>query len=247
MHKNIQRLLLTSIICLPLLANADAPEKLGVTSGISLGMNQYKEPGSMELEGPELGFHMRSVNLPQWMNFQFEGDLLLGQQKYSSQKTGSLDRVSNIETRWRALAPLFGSPTSTEGFSTGLAVHTLWNDLRGTTSTGNTGYERSSAQLWLPVRWASGNAWDIDTGWLLYGRHTSKLSQASASYTDLVNTQHRGEYAQISVKVTLDQHTLTPFVRYTHLADSDLVNMGGQRWLEPDSQRWQIGAIWELR
>lgn len=247
MRKKIQRLLVSSILCLPWIATAEAPDTLGLTSGISLGLNQYKEPGTMALEGPEIGFHIRSANLPQLMNFQLESDVLLGQQKYTSDKSGSLDRVRNIETRWRALVPLFGSTNSTEGFSTGLAIHTLWNDLRGTTDTGKAGYERSAAQLWLPVRWASDNTWEVDAGWLLYGQHMSKLSQVSSSYTDIVNTQHRGEYVQISTHLTVDERTLTPFVRYTHLADSNVVDMGGQRWFEPNSQRWQIGTIWELR
>lgn len=245
MHKQFQLLVLSALVWLPALAHAD--DKPLYTTGISLGMNQYKEPGIMQLEGPEVGFHLRTSAVPQSWNFQLESDILLGQQTYTSSQSGHLDRVRNLETRWRAMTPIFGSPYSSEGFSTGLAIHTLWNDLRGTTNTNHAGYERVAAQVWLPLRWTDGQGWEFDTGWLLHGRHTSKLSQVSSSYSDITNTQRRGEYVQASVKLALGEHTLTPFVRYTHLADSDIVSMAGDRWLEPNSQRWQIGAIWELR
>jgi len=216
--------------------------------GLSAGVNRYEEHGLMQLQGPEVGLHARITGWQAMPQTSLEADVLLGNQRYTSEKSGSMDGVTNVETRWRGLVPIFGNTSAQAGFFSGLAIHTLWNDLRGRTSIGAGGYERSATQLWLPVRWASGDVWELDAGLLIYGRHSSKLSQAKTTYSDIVNTQHRGQYAQVSMKVPSSNGngSLKPFVRYTHLADSNEVVMGGEYWIEPESQRWQIGAVWEF-
>lgn len=231
-------------------SSQDLPEPARVQWGVSGGVNQYKEPNLMQLQGPEVGLHMRAHRWAELPAAQLEGDFFLGKQKYTSEKSGSMNGVTNLETRWRALAPVFSDAPTNEGWFTGLAVHTLWNDLRGTTTFQGTtygGYQRSAIQLWLPVRWASGDLWALDAGLLIYGRHTSKLSEVNTSYQDIINTQRRGEYVQVAMNVPLSQgDSLKPFVRYTHLADSNTVAMGGKSWIEPESHRWQVGAIWEF-
>lgn len=257
MHKKISHLISLSVIALPLFFNVHASEELDVDLGISAGYNQYTEPSIMREQGPELGFHARTTAPAKFGGLQLEGDVLLGYQRYTSEKTGSLNGVRNLETRWRALTPLFGSPSADSGFSAGLGVHTLWNDLRGVTSTNNGGYRRYATQLWVPFRWASGGMWEIDAGTLIYGRHTSKLSDANARNGDVTNTQHQGQYAQVSMNLKQSSgYTLTPFVRYTRLADSNVVSsqeydaqqntiVTAGRY-EPASHRWQVGVIWEF-
>jgi hypothetical protein len=258
MHTHTRLLATLSVIALPLFFSAHAADELDVNLGISAGYNQYTEPDIMQEQGPEVGFHARSTAPSKFGGLQLEGDVLLGYQRYTSEKTGSLNGVRNLETRWRVLTPLFGSPSAESGFSAGLGVHTLWNDLRGVTSTNHGGYRRYATQLWVPFRWASGGMWEIDAGTMLYGRHTSKLSDANARNGDVTNTQHRGQYAQVSMNLKQSSgYTLTPFVRYTHLADSNVelnqeydaqqnkVITAGR--YEPASQRWQIGVVWEFR
>jgi hypothetical protein len=252
MQQEIKNLLLLAAFVLPSWGWAQSPERPSAQTqlGVSAGVNQYKEPGLMQLQGPELGLH---ASVTQWVAMpkaHFEADVLLGTQRYTSESSGSKDGVTNIETRWRVLWPVFSDTPTNQGLFAGLAVHTLWNDMRGTTHFKGTtygGYERSAAQLWLPVRWAIDDTWALEAGWLLYGRHTSKLSEASSSYADIVNTQHHGQYAQASVNVPLaNGEAIKPFVRYTHLGDSNVVTMGGSDWIEPRSQRWQVGVVWEF-
>jgi len=243
-------------ICLGLLAVTagaqDTPERqpTQIKWGISAGINRYTEPDIMRLTGPEVGLHSRITQWAEMPMTHFEGDILLGRQHYTSKSSGSMNGVTNFETRWRALHPLFSDAPTDQGFFAGLELHTLWNDMRGTSyyqGTSYGGYERSAKQLWLPMRWASGDLWDIDAGLLIYGRHTSMLSEVNSSYQDIVNTQHRGQYVQVSMNLKLDNgDNVRPFVRHTHLADSDTVAMGGQNWVEPNSHRWQIGAVWEF-
>ena len=250
MHKKLFISLLAITAAFHSGAQTPEPDQPRFQWGVSGGMNSYKEPGLMQLKGPEVGLHSRVTNWASLPNAQFEGDIFWGRQKYTSVSSGSLSGVTNLETRWRVLLPVFSDTPTHEGFFAGLALHTLWNDLRGTsTFNGQTfgGYERSARQLWLPVRWASGDMWEIDGGLLIYGHHTSMLSQVNTTYTDITNTQRRGQYAQVSMNLKLDNGDhLRPFVRYTHLGDSNTVAMGGKNWIEPESNRWQIGAVWEF-
>jgi hypothetical protein len=250
MQKNLFISLFAMTIATHCGAQAVEPSGTQVLWGVSGGMNHYKEPDLMQLKGPEVGLHSRITRWAGMPNAQFEGDILLGKQKYTSVSSGSMNGVTNLETRWRALVPVFSDTPTNEGLFAGLALHTLWNDLRGTsTFNGETfgGYQRSAAQLWLPVRWTSGDGLEVDAGLLIYGRHTSKLSDVNRSYSDIVNTQRRGQYAQVAMTLALNNgDSLKPFLRYTHLADSNTVAMGGKNWLEPESQRWQVGAVWEF-
>ena len=223
----------------------DLPDATQIEWGISAGVNRYQEKGLMQLQGPEMGVHAKLNAWNTWPEAQLEADVLLGKQQYTSENSGSMNGVTNLETRWRALVPLLDE---TAGLWMGVAVHTLWNDLRGTTSFNQKtygGYERNAAQLWLPIRWTGSQTWDIDAGFLIYGRHTSKLSQVNTSYTDIVNKQHHGQYAQVNLNLPMSSgDTLKPFVRYTHLGDSSVVTMNREPWIEPASHRWQIGAVW---
>jgi hypothetical protein len=210
----------------------------------SAGGNRYTE-SKMQLHGPELGLRVKANHFAQSMNLFGEGELFVGQQNYSSDGTGTMRGVTNVESRWRGLSRVVPGLTPTEGLYTGLALHTLWNDLRGLSSTGNPGYEREAVQLWLPLRWVSNQAWQMETGLLLRGRHMSRLSQSSRSYQDVSNPQRHGVYAQVSWDYQVDTDNLvSPYLRYTSLASSDYVIMNHQYWYEPASKRWQMGLTW---
>ena len=235
---------LSLLLALPCAAQAQVSRPPVVQWGVGAGINQYKEPGLMQLQGPELGLHARAYNFAAMPQLQLEGDVFLGQQRYTSTNTGSMNGVHNIETRWRALMPVFANTGSQHGLYAGLGIHTLWNDLRGRTSTNSGGYERSATQLWLPVRWVS-NFWEVEAGVLVYGRHTSKLSQANTNppSQDVVNTQKKGGYLQSKLNIQLDgRNALSPYVCYKGLGDSDVVNNA----YEPASRRWQAGVTWQF-
>jgi hypothetical protein len=212
--------------------------------GVSSGYNHYQEPGLMQLQGPELGIHASVTTDKEWSNARLETDVLLGIQRYSSENTGSMAGVRNLETRWRVLWPFWDDGSNR--LSGGVAIHSLWNDLRGTTVQNGktyTGYERLAAQIWLPLRWELDAQASLDAGVLLYGQHTSKLSQANE--VDVTNTQRHGQYVQANYQVPLvNGDRIKPFVRWTHLADSDI--QGTYRRYEPASIRWQVGVIWEF-
>lgn len=242
MHQKISLYFLSLLLALPCIGQAQ--QRPVIQWGIGAGVNQYTEPGLMQLQGPELGLHARAYNIAVIPRLQLEGDVFLGQQRYTSTSTGNMDGVPNIQSQWRALIPLLANTRDQQGLYAGVGIHTLWNDLRGRTSTNSGGYERTATQLWLPVRWVS-PFWELEAGVLVYGRHTSKLSQANTMQPqqDVVNTQKRGSYLQTKLNIKMDgRHALSPYVRYTALGDSDVVN----RAYEPASKRWQAGVTWQF-
>ena len=212
---------------------------------LSSGWQNYSE-SQMNLKGPELGVHWQSQELG---TYTLEADAHVGLQNYSSAESGRLDSVLNLDTRWRALKATTDHPH----WRFGLALHSHANFLRGTTSLGFGGYDRLSAQLWLPVRWHSAHTqpWAIDAGWLLWGQHMSRLSQVNARFQDVTNTQRRGVYLQISKKVHSSWGELEPYARWAWVDDSDVqvVNAAGQasRAYEPDNTRLQVGVKWQFR
>jgi hypothetical protein len=232
-------------LCLHLASGAHAQST--VTWGVSAGMNKYTE-ANMKLVGPEIGLHARGVNVFPNTNWVLEGDVLLGRQNYTSTSTGSMRNVGNVETRWRVL----GEVVSDSGWSSGLALHTLWNDLQGIATDSNgkkySGYQRTAQQVWLPVRWTPTQASSLELGTLISGKHTSALSQAKpGTYTDITNKQKSGTYLQASVDLGLPNgDRLSPFVRYTHLSASDVVTMANEPWIEPNNHRLQTGVIWQF-
>lgn len=212
---------------------------------LSLGYQHYSEP-AMRLQGPEMGLHWRR---PVGIGMQLEAEALVGIQNYNSDSTGSLNEVLNVDTRWRVMQPLGALPA----FSYGLALHTHYNNLRGTTSTDNGGYERISAQIWLPVRWSISSAqpWEIDAGALLWGRHTSRLSQAGPGNSDVTNVQRTGFYLQGSTTLASSYGPITPYVRWAWVDNSDekVTQFTGlrQRVYEPRNNRVDVGLQWRFR
>ncbi len=212
---------------------------------LSLGYQHYSE-SAMRLQGPELGLHWRR---PLSSGLQLEAEGLMGVQHYSSDRTGSLNNVFNLDTRWRVLQPLGALPA----FSYGLALHTHFNNLRGVTTTGYGGYDRISTQIWLPVRWSisAEQPWALDAGALLWGQHVSRLSQVGSGNSDVTNVQRSGFYLQGSTTVDSSYGAFTPYVRWAWVDNSDekVVQLSGlrQRVYEPRNNRVDVGLQWRFR
>jgi hypothetical protein len=231
----------------------------------SAGYNHYREPSiDMDLQGPELGLHLRVSQLPRMPRWQAEADVLGSLQRYDS-PSGRLKNVENLETRWRLLYQIW--PQGDQGLFVGPAVHTLHNDLRGITDRGAAGYQRETLGVWLALQWRQPLSADgalssltnlqVDAGSLLRARHNSYLSQANRSYPDIGNTQRKGFYVQAKLGFKAENLLLQPYFRYTHLNDSDVTTValtgstltGTLTGIEPASQRWQVGlqVSWPAR
>lgn len=226
------------------LAQAPKPPPSGLWQ-LSAGWQHYSER-QMQLSGPELGLHWQS---PHEGALRLEAEAVFGLQKYSSTQMGTLAHVPNIDTRWRVLQTSQAWPQ----WQYGLALHTHFNHLRGTTSLGFAGYDRLSTQIWLPVRWQSlgDQPWAVEAGWLLRGEHVTRLSQVNANLQDVRNTQRQGVYLQASTTLKTSMGELQPYARWSRVGDSDirLLDVSGARVgaYEPQNTRWQLGVRWDMR
>ena len=224
------------------LASADALVEAWFISG---GLQNYQEP-NMDLRGPELGIHMYR---PITRDYAIEAEGFLGLQNYSSHQSGEMNNIPNIDTHWLLLR----SSPKLRSWQYGVALHTHHNFFNGTTSIGFGGYNRQSTQIWLPIRWQSDsqNPWVLDAGWLLLGRHFSKLSQANSQLHDVENVQKRGAYLQALTTVTANQSRLHPYLRLTWVDKSDKhrLNFDGRviEVYEPGNTRLQFGLKLRFR
>ena len=223
-------------------STGDTPLEWSISAGAHV-QNQ----NNADWHGGEIGLHVRKPSGVGLTMPTLEADIVAGLANYRGDTLGDLDTTGLFETRWRAL---WSTPLNSGNFAYGLAFQTYYNDLNGTTNSGLSGYERTSLQLWLPVRWTMNSGslkpsatttpliWDA--GALIWGRHYSKLSQNNASLEDVTNRQNWGLYLQLSKDFPSESGTWRPYGRWTWLDKTD--NSRGFR--EPETHRVQVGVSW---
>ncbi len=228
--------------CLAQSAVTDSPLQWSIGAGAHM-QNQ----SNADWHGGEVGLYMRKPSAPGLNIPTFEADILAGVANYSNDNLGDLDSSGLFETRWRAL---WSKSMGSGVLGYGLSLQTYYNDLNGTTNLGQMGYERTSVQLWLPVRWTMNGVslhtnapstpliWDA--GALVWGRHYSKLSQNNSSLEDVTNRQNWGLYLQLSKDFPAESGSWRPYARWTWLDKTD--NSRGFR--EPETHRVQVGVSW---
>jgi len=215
--------------------------------GLGVGVDHYRESG-MQLTGPALGLHYQADLGPEspWL---FEFDAALARVRYTSRDTGDMSGVANVSTHWRgfySLGRLGGMP-----WYGGVSLRSNWNDLRGTTSTGNEGYVRENGSVWGSVRWqqgmspSEGHARSIDytVSVLLKGVQRSYLSQANRNYENVLNRQSRGVSLGVQGRWHIDGRNVEPYVQYTWVGRSDVVVTGDVWVMEPANHRLLAGVV----
>lgn len=111
----------------------------------------------------------------------------------------------------------------------GLGYRTLYNDLRGSTSTGATGYRRSSTYVYLPLGLTHRFRWDdqarvstsLEYNHLLEGKQQSFLSDSNPQFNDPVNTQKNGYGIRLVSSYETVSWSWGLFYQFWNLQDSD--------------------------
>lgn len=186
----------------------------------------------MSLEGGKVGLDINVTDVTQSDNFiQVDLRYAFGSVDYTSNGTGSASGFPDwyIETRM-----LFGTDWSTTSsvFSpyTGLGYRYLFNDARGITSTGASGYRRESNYVYLPVGVIHRTALQdrsrllstLEFDLLLTGKQVSRLSDTGL-LQDATNTQGSGYGLKLSVIYENDNGAIGPYVDYWNIAQSNTV------------------------
>ena len=162
----------------------------------------------------------------------FRGDLrfALGSVDYDSNATGS----ANGDPDWYLEARgLFGKDwvinEAVISPYTGLGYRYLFNDGRGLTSTGYSGYRRESNYLYLPIGMIHRIALNgqarlestLEYDYLLAGTQNTSLSDVGAGYSDVTNNQSSGYGLKFSVMYLKSKWAIGPYAHYWNIGQSD--------------------------
>lgn len=205
--------------------------RTGNNIGLSLSSYQYQEPGIMSSKGRKMGLDLRTTKVLQ--NDQIiRGDLryAFGSVDYNGSGSASGQQDWYIEARglvgkdWMTNDAVF-SPYA------GLGYRYLFNDARGFTSTGATGYRRESNYFYLPIGIIHRGALNdqarlvstLEYSRLLIGKQTSRLSDTGLGYGNVTNHQSKGYGLKLSVIFEKGNWAIGPYVHYWNIGKSDTV------------------------
>lgn len=131
----------------------------------------------------------------------------------------------------------------------GIGYRNLYNDLRGTLSSGAKGYQRDSQYLYLPVgltpRFRVTETARISTtleyDQLVQGWQRSENSDASPSLSNVTNGQFGGYGLRGSVMYEQASWSVGPFFDYWNINKSDDRIVGARYYFEPHNQTIEYG------
>lgn len=239
--------------------------RTGSEIGATLSHYRYEESSlNVKLDGYKGGLDLAVITNPRgaWF-FRWEGRYAYGDTDYSGSgtKSGNTDWYADL----RGLVSRdFDHGTYVLAPYTGLGFRYLFNDIRGTTSTGAVGYTRISQYTYLPVgvthrlRLESGArlATTLEGDYLIKGRQTSTLSDASPLFADVTNDQRNGYGIRGSMYYEKDRWLLGPWFQYWRTTRSDpaplLATIAGTTFIvgtafEPANKTTEIGLRFAYR
>lgn len=218
----------------------------GFRFGLSLQGFSYTE-ALMRVSGPTVGIRAERMVSPGSEALRAEAEVRTGRPDYSSRNTGDIAHTGWLSTQWHVSQKIYQQPWAPRP---GLSVSTEWNDLNGRSTTGNPGYERFNASVWLT------GSWDLHVderlgpttlraAALMRGWQRSMLSQASRDLSNVTNLQRRGLWLAIETPVQLGDHRSSVRAGWRLVSKSDLRAAGANRWVEEPTNR-MLELSWTL-
>ena len=235
------------------------PQGLATRSGWEIGGQltryHYEEPDVMWLKGDRLGVTgAYTAASPNRAFARFEARASYGSLDY--QGSGTMSDVPDYLFEVRVLAgrdypagKVVWSPYVGGGF------RYLYNDLRGTTSTGQLGYRRDSSYFYLPLgvtlRMQLGSDWamapQVEYKGFIHGVQRTYLSDTGIpGYSDVTNQQRQGSGYRLQLMFEGRRWSFGPWLDYWDIKDSDRQQIApGITGIEPAN--WTREAGVELR
>ena len=182
--------------------------------------------------------------------FKVDGRNAYGSLNYEG--SGTLDSIPDWILEGRAVLGKDFSPRSGVAFSpfAGFGYRYLYNDLRGTTSTGAVGYQRYSRYFYAPVGLTSRLRVDgkwviaptIEYDYFIKGRQKTQFTDIGQGFNDANNKQDKGYGYRLSVMAENGPWAFGPWMHYWRIENSDIVPIGfGVRGYEPKNQTRELG------
>lgn len=265
-----RRSLFTFLLCLLPAALWAQVMPLTTTTSSELGLEvssyRYEETSNgayfMSNEGNKIGIMGNfSQTLAENWFWGAEARQAFGSVSYNSASSGSKGGNPDVITEIRitggkdyvvgtqVLAPYFG-----------LGYRSLFNDLRGFSTSGAVGYRRLSEYYYLPlgvthrlrVNAQARISTSVEYDLLLDGRQKSFLSDVNSTSNDPVNAQRQGYGARLMVSYETYNWSVGGFLNYWSLADSEpslrtLNGVPSSVIMEPQNSTREIGLLFKLR
>jgi hypothetical protein len=237
---------------------AGADDPLATRSGWEVGgllsSYHYEEPGFMWLEGDRFGVTGAYTATNEKHAFgRIEARWSYGELEY--QGSGTLDGVPDQLLEVRMLAGR-DYPRGSVAWSpyVGAAFRYLYNDLRGTTSTGAAGYRRESFYFYVPLgvtlRMPLGGSWvlapQLEYKAFVHGVQRTYLSDTGLGLSDFSNQQSQGSGYRAQLMFEGPRWSIGLWTDYWDVKDSDVQSAGaGIPGMEPANWTRETGV--ELR
>jgi len=213
----------------------------------------YEEPGLMWLKGDRIGVTGAYTATREKGYGRIEARWSYGELDY--QGSGTLADVPDYLLEFRLLAGL-DYPRGSVAWSpyVGAAVRYLYNDLRGTTSTGAIGYRRESFYFYIPLgvtlRMPLGGSWvlapQLEYKGLVHGVQRSHLSDTGLALSDVSNQQDKGSGYRAQLMFEGPRWSFGLWTDYWDIKDSDVQTVAvGVSGMEPANWTRETGV--ELR
>lgn len=257
----MSKALITAVICVAISPVASAQTSVpadplvtrpGWEVGGQLSDYRYEEPSvGVKIWGARAGVTgaYTYTGAGQWF-FKVDGRYAYGSLKYEGSGTQDSIPDSILEVRG-----VFGKdflPRSGVSLSpfAGFGYRYLYNDSRGTTSTGAIGYQRYSNYLYAPLgltsRFHVNGQWviapTIEYDYFIIGRQVSKLTDTGLGFSDATNTQNKGYGYRLSMMAENGPWAIGPWMHYWNINDSDIVPIGfGIGVQEPKNETREYG------
>lgn len=235
---------------------AQLTTRTGHSLGLGLSGYRYDETSVMNLTSRHValdysGTHTWESAWPRSNEGWFvRGDLSIagGKADYRSPISGKLDNTTNWYLEAKALV---GKDVDMGSYIIapyiGLGSRRLFNDLRGTSSTGEKGYRRISLYKFLPIGLThrtqladqSQLSATVEYLHLLSGQQTVKLSDVSATNADLRLKQRRGHGIQLKLMNQRDRWSWGPTLSYWNIDASE--PGGTPAYIEPRNKTYELG------
>jgi len=238
--------------------NKDLATQTGNEFGVLLSNYRYTEPGVMSLKATKIGVEYSGTYAidSEWPNpnkglfVRTELRYLSGQADYDSASTGS---ISNAPDWYYEARILGGRDYAFDGYTLspylGFGYRFLFNDLRGTSTTGRSGYRRESKYYSIPIglnhKMSLSNQRQllttIEYDYLVKGAQNSKVSDAISGYADVLNTQRGGYGIRLASMMRFDKWLVGPTFMYWHINQSDTVTKNSLNYTEPQNNTVEVG------
>lgn len=226
--------------------------------GGQLSNYRFEEPEQgVRIRGPRAGVTgaFTFAGASPWF-FRIDGRYAYGALDYEG--SGTADRLPDwiLETRGILGRDFLARSRASVSPFAGLGYRYLYNDLRGTTSTGAVGYQRVSSYFYLPLgitaRFALGGSWviapTVEYDFFIRGEQVSYLSDTGLGYADANNSQDDGYGYRISLMAEKGAWAIGPWMQYWSIEESDTVPVGlGTSVFEPRNQTREYGLDLKYR